>query len=806
MVLEGFKKVGRLILAVLLLCGVGLFLIGNTDVKADASVSGNNLSVPLNNTSSDNWNISKVTLKLGASTHDITVSKTVAAGSTGSIDIATKDIPASFLNAAGVINISITADKSIPDITGPAVKKIEVKMASGATEYEYATGIGTTLPSTTKITLGGGRTYTGSTAYGFEKESYSVACSDESKYYEYISTTPVQWYKFGKSEGVVGATDLTLKAQFFPKITAIKVGNADYHIPSTGAASGVNVDIPFTVLNGTTELTGTDLATVLANVSFLPTATTSNVTVSSVQPSQSADKKPYLKVTGHKDTNNASNTVTVGMKTGYIDGNSFKSDNSINAIEDGASVTKGTATIYAYATGWGLGASTSISTSTKTSTSAAVTFSPKAADQDPSYYGITKDSFSLASGASNYIENATYAYDATKKEGTFSFKSKSKKGSTSVSLASGKYSNGALSNSVTISISKETSDVYVDAEESVTKINKSDKNYITVGYELNLNDLVKNNLVNDEGKAVSASKAPAIDEITVEDDSNVEVGSGFKLKGKKEGKVTIDVALEDGTTLEGVIVYVYPMPSIKYNSDHTVKATVPSKVSTGYGDTDTNLAAGKGFKLQMIDGSGNVLYEYDKTRYQTVISTVQNYSSDYTVTAADIEGMVTSAGSNGKFSADTTSVKFRIVPMGYKQTTTSEVVVAKDEVKAESDAATVYKISATGDNFTASAAYGLDGQSVNLTATPATGFTFAQWSDGDKSNPRKVTVAASGQRSFTAQATAGGSAAGGGYDDVPKTAESNSAIWLIVFMVFAVMGTGYALYLQLTAATSKNGK
>ena len=105
---------------------------------------------------------------------------------------------------------------------------------------------------------------------------------------------------------------------------------------------------------------------------------------------------------------------------------------------------------------------------------------------------------------------------------------------------------------------------------------------------------------------------------------------------------------------------------------------------------------------------------------------------------------------------------------------------------------------------------------TTLTASPKSGYTFSKWSDNVANNPRSVKVSGSGTKDFTAVAkeTPAGAAAGGAaggdnsslYDDVPKTAESNSAIWLIVFMVFAVMGTAYALYLQLTAASSKHGK
>ena len=257
------------------------------------------------------------------------------------------------------------------------------------------------------------------------------------------------------------------------------------------------------------------------------------------------------------------------------------------------------------------------------------------------------------------------------------------------------------------------------------------------------------------------------------------------------------------------------MPTATYSSSNrTLSVKIPTKVATAYSD-DNNIRQSKGFKLILEDSSGNTLYEYTDSKYQNVLSSSSESTVTYTVPAADIEGMVTSAASNGKFSADTTSVKFKVIPMGYKQSSTSdETIKAKDEIAGKTDAVTVYKVSASGTNFTSSAAYGLDGQTVSITATPNSGYSFKQWSDGNTSNPRQVKVSASGTRAFQAVAgdrVANSTGAGGTdnselYDDVPKTAESNSAIWLIVFMVFAVMGTTYALYLQLRAANSKHDR
>lgn len=355
-----------------------------------------------------------------------------------------------------------------------------------------------------------------------------------------------------------------------------------------------------------------------------------------------------------------------------------------------------------------------------------------------------------------------------------------------------------------------------DKEKTISSINKNNKNYITYnkdkGYSLDIKQLIIDNAKDTSDNAVTITK----DQIT-----EVYVGSSSCSDGiwkPSEAALNKKVTCKINSTAissDSFTVSAYPMPTATYSSSNrTLSVKIPTKVATAYSD-DNNIRQSKGFKLILEDSSGNTLYEYTDSKYQNVLSSSSESTVTYTVTAADIEGMITSAASNGKFSADTTSVKFKVIPMGYKQSSTSdETIKAKDEIAGKTDAVTVYKVSASGTNFTSSAAYGLDGQTVSITATPNSGYSFKQWSDGNTSNPRQVKVSASGTRAFQAVAgdrVANSTGAGGTdnselYDDVPKTAESNSAIWLIVFMVFAVMGTTYALYLQLRAANSKHDR
>ena len=373
------------------------------------------------------------------------------------------------------------------------------------------------------------------------------------------------------------------------------------------------------------------------------------------------------------------------------------------------------------------------------------------------------------------------------------------------------------SNSNTVLQSFNVKIISFSKDNTIKSINKNNKNYITYnkdkGYSLDIKQLIIDNAKDTSDNAVSITK----DQIT-----DVSVGGSSCTDGiwkPSEAALNQKVSCKiNGVKIEesdGLKVSAYPMPTATYtDGNRTLSVKIPTKVATAYSD-DNNIRQSKGFKLILEDSSGNTLYEYTDSKYQNVLSSSSESTVTYTVTAADIEGMITSAASNGKFSADTTSVKFKVIPMGYKQSSTSdETIKAKDEIAGKTDAVTVYKVSASGTNFTSSAAYGLDGQTVSITATPNSGYSFKQWSDGNTSNPRQVKVSASGTRSFQAVAgdrVANSTGAGGTdnselYDDVPKTAESNSAIWLIVFMVFAVMGTTYALYLQLRAANSKHDR
>lgn len=354
--------------------------------------------------------------------------------------------------------------------------------------------------------------------------------------------------------------------------------------------------------------------------------------------------------------------------------------------------------------------------------------------------------------------------------------------------------------------------VALDATKTKDAINNSERNFITVDHKLDLEAFFKDYVKDSSGG--NLNMAPK--SVRIINGSDYAELDGMKLKGKKAGTVKVSAWFSSTTAsgsadVEEIEIGVFPNITAEYlDSSRTVKVKIPRRVATSYKDSKT-ISEAKGFTLVLEDSSGNTLYEYDKTKFQDVISNSSDDSKEYTISASDIESMVTNAASNGKFNNDTTSVKFRVVPRGYKPPKSDKDMTTADKDVNDSCSATVYRVTASGTNFGTTYAYGLSGQNVTLTASPNAGFTFKQWSDGNTSNPRTVTVSSSGTRTFSAVAgerLPGGTGSDNSqlYDDVPKTAESNSAIWLIVFMVFAVIGTTYALYLQLRAAASKNDK
>ena len=862
MVFKMLKGFGRLMLTTAVLCSVGLFLCGNEvkaaidDTKAVVEIGSDNVVVNFQvaDAASDvSITEASLTVKIGTEDEfDVKVFEEADPGKKIEHGTSSKlcEIPKTRLleeiekdHLTGPGNIAITKvkykaggsfDTPITDKSLGTVHTIKVKTAVDTSNYNTASA-----GKVSKFTIGG-RTYSTGlgayyTGYGISGEKLNIETSgaDEAKYYENISaigaseTAPLaKWYdvdadkspKFkkagtGLSDATIGDADETYALQYFPKFTAtVESATQSIYLKEDGTY-GASIDVPYTtaVASGETK----DKTVVDANVVMLPAL---NVTANIVADSFTGAKgttsgkgelKPGTKAVLTSDATPGTGTITVKAYTNEATPQVAPLEPTVTgsialtvypALKD---VTFSPASIEI------------IKSSTQNVVLAPV---PAGADISKLWERVGTGKYSLTFTDSKKVldqANCKFAKSGADEKGAFIIASSKKTGTATATLS---FTVPETGKTITKSIDvKVVTDTTLDAEKSAKNINSS-YNYITVGYELSLSSLINNNLVTGEGKKASGK----LDYIIWDDDDDAskfvesyksltdEASKPSKtLKGKAEGTVKFTAVLESGEEIEGISVGIYPMPKATYGSDHKVTVSVPAKVATEYGDGNA-IGSGKGFKLIMEDSSGNSLYEYDDSKYQTVVSSPKDYKTDVAVSAADIEAMVTNAATNGRFSGDT-QVKFKVIPMGYKQGSSSEITKANSAVNAKTDGAQVYQLKSSGTNFADSFAYGLDGMKVNLTATPNTGFTFAKWTDGVTSNPRVIEVAGSKPRIYTPEAKESAAAGAGGdnsglYDDVPKTAESNAAIWLIVFMVFAVMGTGYALYLQLTAATSKNGK
>ena len=835
------KGIGRLMLTTAVMCGVGLFLC-SSEVKA-ASVTltqGTNegdFKVTVNSDDPNDKIKSLESVKLYKGNEIIYSIDNLSATNTPETPVTSYDYTVSkdeFIKGIGIKDSAISGNKieindvGITYVDTNGLESSEIKLSSqlqsaieSAPIYKVdvtndtAYGDVTFKPNFTYEVNGRNM------PYGYEGEEYTVTPSWQDYYLKnyyslirkqsdtsQISPDDQNWKSANLIEGRISnkEDDNELKVAYLPKIKSLKIT----------AATGGTLNDTKDRLNVLTDSTDT----VYSNVSFEidefsegkesiaknKALTYYNLSLSCNSPDNSLGHLKAEYVTGVDftlemkliDTNtNGSGIVKIGAGVG----NNPDDQDLFKSINLGVNLGVKPKTLLLQNVPISL-----IAGGEKKTLKIFKGVEPSGANQDPSSYTASLNV------ATPRVLDGNEKFNPSTGEITVKASSTAAAGSnTEVTLTLTDKFNNVVSQSFNVKI------ISFDKEKTISSINKNNKNYITYnkdkGYSLDIKQLIVDNAKDSSGNSITIDKNQITD---------VKVGSTYCSEGtwkpseaSLNQKVSCKINSVEIKESDGLTVSSYPMPTATYSSSNrTLSVKIPTKVATAYSD-DNNIRTSKGFKLLLEDSSGNTLYEYTDSKYQSVLSSSSESTVTYTVPAADIEGMVTSAASNGKFSADTTSVKFKVIPMGYKQSSTSdETIKAKDEIAGKTDAVTVYKVSASGTNFTSSAAYGLDGQTVSITATPNSGYSFKQWSDGNTSNPRQVKVSASGTRSFQAVAgdrVANSTGAGGTdnselYDDVPKTAESNSAIWLIVFMVFAVMGTTYALYLQLKAANSKHDR
>ncbi|MDY4428646.1 MAG: hypothetical protein SPE25_06445 [Lachnospiraceae bacterium] len=828
------KGIGRLMLTTAVMCGVGLFLC-SSEVKAAVSVgldsdNSGGFKVTINSDSNDNISSLKSVKLYSDSTVIYSIDnldQRIEAGRAYEYTVSKKDfITGSGINSlagdgstVGINNVGITYVDENSAESGEIKLNPQLPSAIESAPIYKATMVYDPIDASASFSTPSfsyKNTNVGAyTQYGYAEDTIEVTANPTSPYilenyysYYYINNSrpenAINW-KWSEATDAMSITlssntdENNYKVTYLPKIYELKITKPDTGIvdvkvskaTSTVPASAPKVQYE---INSWMQSDEQCSKTVKAYIFNCDNTEIDNNTLASLKTSDhtvgSFTVTPTLMTAGKK----GSGKVTLKATLPGFDGNTIIAADKIVPVY-----------LSVPADGFTLNSTTvSLMAGVEQQIDIIKGILPAGANQTLSNY--TGD-VTVTSGA-DLLEIPTY--DNTSGKITLKAKSGVTSGTATVQIELKEGSKSLGTKPLEVKI------ISFSKDNTIKSINKNNKNYITYnkdkGYSLDIKQLIIDNAKDTSDNAVTITKDQII-EVYV-GSSSCSDGIWKPSEAALNKKVTCKI---NGTAIssDSFTVSAYPMPTATYSSSNrTLSVKIPTKVATAYSD-DNNIRQSKGFKLILEDSSGNTLYEYTDSKYQSVLSSSSESTVTYTVTAADIEGMITSAASNGKFSADTTSVKFKVIPMGYKQSSTSdETIKAKDEIAGKTDAVTVYKVSASGTNFTSSAAYGLDGQTVSITATPNSGYSFKQWSDGNTSNPRQVKVSASGTRSFQAVAgdrVANSTGAGGTdnselYDDVPKTAESNSAIWLIVFMVFAVMGTTYALYLQLRAANSKHDR
>lgn len=321
--------------------------------------------------------------------------------------------------------------------------------------------------------------------------------------------------------------------------------------------------------------------------------------------------------------------------------------------------------------------------------------------------------------------------------------------------------------------------------------------------------------------------------IDSDDDIHVVLASGkksgtvsFGVKGKSVGTDSVtfssDLYEKDEITKP---IYVVAGPAITqdYKADnHTIKFTLPTYVGT-YMSPNMGVT---GYRLLIYQGD-------------TVKKTLDRVTTGSKEVSINVEELLSSIDLTG----DSYTFKIGVEPVGKCNYGTSDVSDAQkststtskpDPLVAKTTDITAYKVAITaGADVTVSPStvWGLPGQEVKLTASTskagADSSNIAWTKSGSNSALQRGSTysykvsTTTGDNKLTAQlaANSNSSSSGGGatpgtnsgsgansegLDDVPKTAESNAPIWLIIVLVFAAMGGAYALYMQMRPATVDN--
>ncbi len=346
-----------------------------------------------------------------------------------------------------------------------------------------------------------------------------------------------------------------------------------------------------------------------------------------------------------------------------------------------------------------------------------------------------------------------------------------KEGSTALTI-SGKDTNGNsfASNKVDVIITAAPEPAFKAA---TLKVEGDD--FVTVGYPITLKASVNSDATYKTVEWQTAGDA------TVSKSSGNE--TVFKANEKGTFKVTVVVKKgkngTDDTVVEKEIV-VYEKPTISY-SDRKLTVTVPKKVNTG----DTSGGSDNGNYTKCSDITGGKLEILNGDTSLGTTSTAKSSGTSFTIDQSTVETLIKNL--KNKFT-DSCTLTFRIYPCD------SDADINKN-VYADCTAK-VYKITVQGTGITTSYFYGLQGQSVEITATPEKGTFAGTWEDDKTITTATRTVVVSEDKVYTAVLgeAATSSAEYGEYDAVPKTGEGNTVLYLVLALIATASVAGYAFF------------
>lgn len=279
---------------------------------------------------------------------------------------------------------------------------------------------------------------------------------------------------------------------------------------------------------------------------------------------------------------------------------------------------------------------------------------------------------------------------------------------------------------------------------------------------------------------------------------------------------TTDDAYESDNS---AIVHIYKKPSCVKTTNSGETQSAVFHIPTHVGTIKTTNMTVTGYVIKIFKDN-NCVKTIEKVGDKNIKEDKDSLGKDVTIKLNDIMDAIGSVASG-----DSYTFRLAVQPVG-KINNAGDIVDAKtvdssnNEIDFISDMSTeftVYRLNLTADTGITVAAdrtWGVAGQKVGIKATGTVGYwtkngVKIEGTDGKQSYEMTLSATTADNKIgavLGAQTPAVPAGPGGGstegLDEVPKTAESNAPIWLIIVLVFAAMGGGYALYMQMKPAKS----